>query len=223
MIRLGLRVKPVTLFTIGGGIGEVAGADILFIRKQCKGLKKCVYIPGSSFKGALRTAATRVARYYGFTSCGEVEPGRIKAAHSQEPCDVCRLFGYPDQPTPTSPLVVSDFEPVDPSVKLVYVSRVSVRDETLTAEQGGLYTVEHVVPGTEFKGFIDLYLKQEDETARLIPLLLLGLAELRMWRMGRGSLVDLKLENSEVLDGIVPSEWTGLLRGLKTWLWEGVL
>lgn len=216
MIRFKLRLRAVTLLTVGGGLPEVLGADVVQARKLV-GERYELYLPGSSVKGALRSAASRVAGSYGFTSCGEVEPSRILRAHESlgGPCDVCRLFGWPGG---GAALRVGDFRLLGGAATEV-VTRVSLEDSTLTAETGKLYSTEHLPPGTEFEGELRL----DESEAGLLPLLLLGVAELRLGRFGRGSLVDARIEDGGALDGLVGDAWRGLLSELRSWLWEGVV
>jgi CRISPR/Cas system CSM-associated protein Csm3 (group 7 of RAMP superfamily) len=200
----------------------VLGADVVHARKlRVEGGKRAevLYIPGSSVKGALRTAASRVAAAYGFTSCGQVKPELIANAHAGGPCDVCRLFGYPgDDPSAASRVWVSDFNLVG-EPRTVTVVRVGLDDRTLTAREGVLYSMEHLLPGSEFEGEV----RVDDSARNLIPLLLLAIAELRTGRFGRRSIVDAKVEDSGVLDSVVEDRWKPLLAELRKWLWEEVM
>lgn len=212
MISFNLKLKALTLLTVGWNVGEIMGADVLHARKLV-GNDFEIYIPGSSVKGALRSAASRIAEAYGFKSCGEINPDRIREAHHKEGiCDVCRLFGYPGMKF-RSPLIVSDF--TTNKVQTVTLTRVTINDKTLTAEKGKLYTMEHVLPGTEFSGTVRLAENAKD----LLPLLLLAIAELRTGRFGRRSIVDTKIEGEIDID----PNWKPLLHELKNWLWEGYL
>lgn len=220
MIEFKVLLKSATLLTVGGGVPEVLGADVVFVKMPGENGAE-PYIPGSSVKGSLRTSATRIAGHYGFTACGEIEPARIKRAHSTKGiCDVCRLFGYPDQRGgDSSPLFVSDFKLVASGVESVLVTRVGLDRKRLVALEGALYTVEHLPPGTLFEGFIGL----REEAIGLLPLLLLGMAELRTSAFGHRSLVDMKIEDAGLLDKYVQDKWRPLLQGLREWLWEGVV
>jgi CRISPR/Cas system CSM-associated protein Csm3 (group 7 of RAMP superfamily) len=222
VIRFKLRLRAAALLTVGWGVPDVLGADIVHARKlKVEGGKtsEVLYIPGSSVKGALRTAASRVAAAYGFTSCGETRPDLIAKAHAGVPCDVCKLFGYPgDDPSAASRVWVSDFDLVGGAGKTVVVC-VALDNKTLTARQGALYSMEHLLPGSEFEGEIRV-----DESAReLIPLLLLAIAELRTGRFGRRSVVDARVVDGGALDGAVEARWRPLLGELRSWLWEGVV
>ena len=222
MVRFKLRLRAVTLLTVGWGIPDVLGADVVHARKlRVEGGERAevLYIPGSSVKGALRTAASRVAAAYGFTSCGQVKPELIAEAHASGPCHVCRLFGYPgDDPSAASRVWVSDFNPVG-EPRTVTVVRVGLDDRTLRAREGVLYSMEHLLPGSEFEGEV----RVDDSARDLIPLLLLAIAELRTGRFGRRSIVDAKVEDGGTLDGVVEDKWKPLLAELRKWLWEGVV
>ena len=234
VIRFKLRLRAVSLLTVGWGVPDVLGSDVVHARKRKLGGAKgraveVLYVPGSSVKGALRTAASRVALAYGFESCNEVRPRLIAEAHSRPeliaeahsgvPCNVCRLFGYPgDDPLAASRIWVSDFNPVG-EPRTVIVARVSLDNRTLTAAEGTLYSMEHLLPGSEFEGEVRV-----DESARdLIPLLLLAIAELRTGSFGRRAVVDAKVEDGGALDGVVESRWHPLLNELRNWLWKGVV
>jgi hypothetical protein len=222
VIRFKLRLRAAALLTVGWGVPDVLGADIVHARKlKVEGGKtsEVLYIPGSSVKGALRTAASRVAAAYGFTSCGETRPDLIAKAHASAPCDVCKLFGYSgDDPSAASRVWVSDFDSVGGAGKTVVV-RVALDNKTLTARQGALYSMEHLLPGSEFEGEVRV-----DESARdLVPLLLLAIAELRTGRFGRRSIVDARVVDGGALDGAVEARWRPLLGELRSWLWEGVV
>jgi len=223
VIQFRLRLRAVSLLTVGWGLPDILGADVVHARKPRKTTEagrivEVPYIPGSSVKGALRTAASRVAVAYGFTSCSEVEPELIEKAHAGKPCDVCRLFGYPgDNPSAMSRLWISDFNPVE-EPKTTIIVRVTLDNRTLTAVKGALYSMEHLLPGSEFVGEA----RVDDEAKSLVPLLLLAIAELRTGRFGRRSMIDVKIEDDGVLDSVVEAKWHPLLKELKNWLWEGV-
>jgi CRISPR/Cas system CSM-associated protein Csm3 (group 7 of RAMP superfamily) len=217
VISFGLELRAVTLLTVGGGIPELLGADVVFARMPEASGRYKLYIPGSSVKGALRSAASRIAKQYGFESCGEVEPGRITRAHSRRICDVCTLFGYPNRPGgERSPLVVSNFEPVENlDDKLVTITHISIDEKRATAREWALYVVEYVIPGVSFRGHIHV----DASVKNLLPLLLLAIAELRTGRFGRRSVVDARIVNDVELEKYLSHEWDGLLKSLREWLW----
>ena len=222
MISFKLRLRAATLFTVGFGVADVMGADVVHARKLRvvgSNASYVYYIPGSSVKGALRTAASKIAPAYGFSACGEIRPERIEASHERSPCHVCELFGRPGKdPSASSSLFVSDFNLVS-DVKPITVTRVALDDKTLTAMEGALYTVEHLPVGAEFEGEV----RVSESSKGLLPLLLLAIAELRTGRLGRGAICDAKVVDDRALDHHVDPRWLPLLQELRGWLWEGVV
>ncbi len=227
MIRFRLRLRAMSFLTIGSGIPDIMGADVVHVRKTVVNgevTRNVIYIPGSSVKGVLRTNASRIANAYGFKSCIEIDPRRLCALlnESGAGCDVCELFGRPGaDPRYSSKLFVSDFTSEEAENNRMLVTRVSLDDRTLTSRRGALYSVEHVLPGTEFTG--TLKVEDDGSVGRLLPLLLLAIAELRLKGLGRGGLVDAKVEDNNSLDALVGDEWRPLVEGLRSWLWEGRL
>jgi CRISPR/Cas system CSM-associated protein Csm3 (group 7 of RAMP superfamily) len=225
-IEFNLRLKAIGLLTVGWGIPELIGADVLHIRKpryNGGSVEEVYYIPGSSVKGVLRSISSKIASFYGFSSCGEIEPSRIRDRHGKmgKLCDVCRLFGYP-QKEPwekglSSYLKVSDFNAVG-DVETVKLTRTSLDLRRLIVKTGALYTIEHVLPGTEFIGKIKL----EESIRSLLPLLLLAIAGLRIDSFGRRSIVDAKIEDGGILEEFVESRWLPLVSGLREWMWVEV-
>jgi len=216
-----LRVKPVGLACIGWSY-PAPGVDIPFSRRIMKSngsLIYGIYIPGSSLKGVLRSAASRVASSYGFKSCGGVRPEFIEELHKDfgGPCDVCKLFGYPKVGIP-SPLIVSDLKPAEGTLREVFsMTRIRLNDETLKAAEGALFTSEHLGSHVEFSGYV-IVLTEDQE---LLGLLCLSIAELRLGRIGRHSIIDIKLEETEKLEKLLASSrWRPLVEDLRGWLWN---
>jgi len=192
--------------------------DIQFVRRIEYGGNSKICIPASSFKGALRSSASRISESYGFKSCGEIRPERIKERHEEigRVCDVCELFGYPGSATP-SLLIFSDFLPVN-CVETLITTRIRIDDRSMRAAEGALFSIEYVPSGCEFVGMIELINIPREK----IPLFLLSLAELRLGRMGRGSNpVDLRIENvNELEEALKDTPWLNLINELREWLWD---
>lgn len=226
-MRIYLKVKPVGLATIGWSLPSALGVDLPIARKPVKSrnnIEYRIYIPGSSFKGALRSATSRIAKAYGFSSCGFIEPELINKSHNiSGVCDVCRLFGYPGNKI-SSPLSVSDFELINRATTFT-MTRTKINDESLKVEEGALYKYEHLSTDAEFRGFIEIDFKKlkdmKNKEVDITGLILLGLAELRLDRMGRRSLFDLKLDNAEELKNLLNgTKWDDLLHDIERWLWH---
>jgi len=232
-LKIGVRIKTVGLATVGWSAPSALGVDIPVAKKLIKkidGEDYRIYVPGSSFKGALRSATSRVAEAYGFTSCGFIEPAMIKAAHNHKHvCHVCRLFGYPLRGV-GGWVSVGDFELQDDARRdpVMRITRTRLNDASLKVEEGAIYTSEHILPGIEFKGFIEVNFEREEnmdiDEADMLGLILLGLAELRLGRFGRRSLIDIKLEDVEELEKKLDgTKWSSLLDDLKRWIWSGTI
>ncbi|MGQ9690654.1 MAG: RAMP superfamily CRISPR-associated protein [Thermoproteota archaeon] len=220
MISFCVYLKTIGLTSVGWSLPSALGVDIPFARRgrvtEGNSITYEIYIPGSSFKGALRSAASRVADAYGFKNCKEIKPEAIEHAHMfQGICEVCELFGYPKNNAPSS-LMISDLEPTKPIDKLE-ITRVRIDDYSLKAAKGALFKSECVVPKTVFKGSLTV----SDVNQRLLGLLLLSMAELRMDRFGRSSFVDLKIEDTEALEEkLSGTHWLTLVSDLKEFLWK---
>ncbi|MEM3986478.1 MAG: RAMP superfamily CRISPR-associated protein [Candidatus Methanomethylicia archaeon] len=220
-IKFKIRIKPVGLLSIGSIYQLFTGPKIPFIKKLSiedgDMIYKC-YIPGSSFKGALRSSACRVAEKFGFKSCGEIDISRIEESHSViGVCDVCRLFGYPRSNAP-SILNVSDFE-LQEQTRSSIITGIRINRSSGVVDEEALFTTEKIY-NVEFLGEISL----NTDDINLIGLLLISLAELRLDRFGRCSQVDLKIEDTEELEYILKdSKWIVLLDELKRWLYDEIL
>lgn len=204
-------MRPVGLLTVGWSHPSAMGVDIPFVKMPAteSGSEWSYYIPASSFKGALRSAASRIAAPYGFTSCGEIKPERLERGDAL--CDVCKLFGTVDGKKPKIYFsALLPLQPIKGSPLLLTQTRIDDRSQTVA--EMALYTREALEPSVEFTGSIKFL-------ERLHPLLLLALAELRLGRFGRSSLIDVKLEGVDRLRGEVDSRWASLLDELGRWLW----
>jgi len=209
-----VKVKPVGLLTVGWSHPSAMGVDIPFVKKPASANhpEQSYYIPASSFKGALRSSASRVAQAYGFTSCGEVKPNLLES--DEKICDVCFLFGTVNRRKPI--IYFSDLLPSKTQKPMTLLqTHTRIDDRSQTVAEHGLFTVESILPTVEFTGSI----KYTDLGGRL-PLLLLALAELRLGRFGRRSLIDIRLEGVERLRDEVDSKWMTLVNELGEWLWS---
>jgi len=108
----------------------------------------------------------------------------------------------------------------------IRITRTRLEDASLKVEEGALYTSEHILPDMEFKGFIEIYFEKDEATSivetDMLGLILLGLAELRLGRFGRRSIIDIKLEDlEEVEKRLEGTRWTPLLDDLRRWVWVG--
>lgn len=206
MNSITLSLCPVGMFSLGSTHPRALGPDISFAAKLVKRDKDFhyeLYIPGSSVKGALRSATSRVAEAFGFSSCGE------SLSEAMQQCDVCSLFGNSGLVYPR--LFVGDFVAAKPTVRHI-ITRVGIDDKSLTSSEHALFSTEAVAPGTIFCGEICF----GDLSDKEIELLLLGLAALRLDRIGRSSMVDARIEACAFR---IPPRLEGLVKELGEWLW----
>ncbi|MBS7612361.1 hypothetical protein KEJ27_09235 [Candidatus Bathyarchaeota archaeon] len=222
MIDFKVRLKPVGLLSVGWVYPLRIDADVPFMRKGVKsseGITYRCYIPGSSFKGALRSSASRIADLFGFKSCGEVNVEYIRKAHGKIGlCDVCKLFGYPGS-SEQGLLYVADFDLVN-DVATLTSTGIRVDDSSCKVAEGALFTVEKIPRNAEFLGRVSL----ATHDVKLIELTLLALANLRLDRIGRRSQLDLKLEDTKLLETFLKEpHWMEFLNEMKEWLYHEVL
>ncbi len=221
-IKFKVKVKPIGMMSIGAIYPILLGPDLSFAKKFVLYNGKKVmkyYIPGSSFKGALRSASCRIAELFNFKNCGEIDIERIENMHKLmgSICDVCKLFGYPKSDT-SSILKVSDLEPHS-NINVQVVTGIRIDDSSGKVVKGALFTSEKLY-NTEFIGEISLNTTDID----LIGLTLLSIAELRLDRFGRRSMIDIIIEDNGQLESIVKNtKWMILLDELKRWLYDEIL
>lgn len=199
MITLNLKFRVLSFLTIGGSTTFSLTDNPLHP----------MVVPPSSIKGTLRTAISNFLPK-GYTSCNGTSPEEIMKAHEREGvCDVCKLFGYPNHESDCIKIEVVGAQKLD---RLI-VTRVSINDKTQTAEKGKLFSSEAVKPLSEFE--VKIYFNEKCGD-RLLKLLLYSLLALRLWRLGRNAMIDLKLvyEGSPKDD-----EMRVLLDRLSNYLW----
>lgn len=218
MRKIVLSLRPVGLFSLGSTHPRALGPDVPFAAKPVHKDGKIayvLYIPGSSVKGALRSAASRIAGHdiqpqqshttaFKFTTCNE------SLSKFMRECDVCNLFGKPGVVYPK--VFFGDFE-CEKSSKHHILTKVDIDDKSLTASEHALYSVEYISRQTIFKGEISYIRLTEKE----LELLLLAIAELRLDRLGRASAIDAKIE--QVVDPGVPPKLREIVDELGEWLW----
>jgi CRISPR/Cas system CSM-associated protein Csm3 (group 7 of RAMP superfamily) len=216
MRKFTVQLKTLGLATVGWSHPAVVKADTVFARRYGYDGSYSVYIPGSSFKGALRSSASRIAEAYGFTSCGETLAWRLHQSGQIDfnTCAVCYIFGHPGKGN--SKIVVDDLLPEN-KVEVHRITHVGLEDTTLARSEHKLYTVEVVPPDTVFSGSIEV---EDGLEKNGVKLLMLALAELRLGRLGRNTMIDLRIADGlNLLGEIFGGEAARMLRGLGEWVW----
>ncbi|ARM74571.1 RAMP superfamily CRISPR-associated protein [Acidianus manzaensis] len=179
-MRFKVFIKNYTALTIGGGAEgrtDISLNDLI--------------IPPSSIKGSMRTAINKFLPQ-NYTSCGKIRPEEITEKHKElgKPCDVCLLFGYPKSRDIGcfTINIVTDLEKLDK----VSFTRVAIDDKTQKAVEGGLFSQEAISPESEVVIEVNF---RDSCRERMLKLLLYSLSALRLWRLGRNAMIDLKIEN----------------------------
>ncbi len=175
-------------------------------------------LAGSSIRGAMRSAiswAISNGLVQGYNSCGEIEPQRIELAHKDMTgkglrCDVCEVFGYPNH----EGLIRVGAAEIADNRKWV-LTRVSIDDRTLKAREGFLFKQEVLPPLTGFKFEVELPSSMD---CGLVRLVLLSVYYLRLWRIGMGGMVDLRLSSAQGIP--CEAELQDVLKQLGDWLWQ---
>jgi len=200
-----VTLKNLSSLTVGGG-STISSIDIPL---------NPLILPASTIKGAMRTAVHNAIEYLlpegekKYTSCGEIKPEKIK------PCDVCSLFGYPNSRDTGCFTIEIDEEKLQKSKK-TYITRVAIDDKTQIASEGSLFTQEVIPPNNEFS--FSIFYRCD---LRLFKLLLYSILALRYWRLGRNSMVDVKVENAgEICKSIqCDDEVKSILSQLSSYMW----
>jgi len=220
MRKFKIQLKTLGLATVGWSHPGAVKADIMFARRYRYDGEYTGYIPGTSLKGALRSSASRIAKAYGFASCGETLVGRVHQTSGEvglEDCAVCHLFGHPGKGF--SKVVVDDLIPLEnKNVETHRVTHVGLDDSKLTRAEHKLYTVEVIPPYTIFEGSVEV---EDSVVGGGIKLLMLSMAELRLGRFGKNAAVDLRVvDGLNQVSGILGRDEARRLEGLGEWVWD---
>ena len=205
-VDLKISYRLTKKLNIGSSYAIKTKADIPVLRIWSdKG--KHVYIPGSSIKGVMRTAAIRVANLLGdYKIEYSVEPSKIKNFVKDI---VVELFGGPDKKT--SKIYVSGI--MLSKVNTTILTHVSIDDSTRTAKEGALYRVEYIPPYTTMETWIHGR-NLSIEEARL---LFASILELNYERIGKSGLCSVRILRNEsrvpedlLKDPIIKIIWEGI-------------
>ena len=182
--RFEIQLKLVTPLHIGGGQDEAVTADSPIIVDANKG----PYIPGSSFKGVLRTAAERTAHIFNMQPCflqkGECEPPKASnvANLSEEAlfdliysksCPICQTFG--GKGVASKVTIHNVYFHTESNTQTRVRTSNAINRETGTAKNGALFTYEYVLPNETCTLVIDAENMDENN----LQVLSLALAQLR--------------------------------------------
>ncbi|NPA97208.1 MAG: hypothetical protein GXO32_06370 [Crenarchaeota archaeon] len=192
--RMGIYLLALSPLHVGGDEGRFGYEETIVVRRTYRNYVP--YVPGSTVKGVLRTAACYVAKLVGATCCWAKEPTEIVDRHSKMgmPCDVCRIWGYPGH---RGMLSVTDFVLVDGiPTTMLRLTHIEIDDYTGRAKEGALYVMDYVPAGTLFRGMLELEMERPVD----LTLVLSSMYILEYVGMGRGGIVRAYLESLEFRD-----------------------
>jgi CRISPR/Cas system CSM-associated protein Csm3 (group 7 of RAMP superfamily) len=192
-IKLTLRLRTEKKLLVSSGMADLSPhADICFMKTRYRGEVKLI-IPGSTFKGVLRTSLVRTAELLGYQGVEKsVYPSRVGGPEDL----VCKIFGRPHGPASKV------------SVKSIYLpntvqrlTHVKIKDSCRVAEQGGIFTAEYLPIGMDF----DVVIRGEELTMEEAEALFVALANLRWERIGRAGIIDIGIDvrKSEIPEMLV--------------------
>lgn len=192
------RIRVKTGLRIGGSKDNIniGGIDNVIIRNPADDKP---YIPGSSIKGKMRFLME--------WKLDKVDKGKGNVHNCSDPdCLVCGLFGssQTDEKGVPTRLIVRDAMLVrEPEVLIEEKVENTINRLTGRAKNGGLRTMERVVPGAEFEFEIILRLFDGDDENKWLGLALKALALLQndylggSGSRGYGKIVFVSSDNKE--------------------------
>jgi len=241
-LRLGILLRSRTLLAVASG-REGFPVDAVLYRAPWSDGQRIPVIPGPTFKGVLRKSASKVAWLLGLSSCHSVRPEAEYTCMGRwgRPCDIHLVFGAPGRLR--SAVEISQLVPVESEEEArrlfddaalwlrpyrpgrapptFNVTRVGIRDDACVASEGLLYTYEQMPIGVAFYGEVAIA-AHEELALKAVKLVLAGLANLRLDRLGRAGIADASvIAVSPKLGEIVNKDLvaSSLLRGLKRGWW----
>jgi CRISPR/Cas system CSM-associated protein Csm3 (group 7 of RAMP superfamily) len=184
-IKLTLRLKTEKKLLVSSGMAELSPhADVGFMKTIYRGGVKLI-IPGSTFKGILRTALIRTAHLLGYQGIEKsVYPSRIGGSTDL----VCKIFGRPHGPA-SKVSVMSIYLPNS----VQRLTHVKIEDSRRIAEREGLFTAEYLPIGSK----LDVVVRGEDLTLEEAEALFVAIASLRWERVGRAGIIGIAIDPSK--------------------------
>jgi CRISPR-associated RAMP protein (TIGR02581 family) len=157
---------------IGSGKGKspTSSVDLQVITMNINGIE-VPFVPGSSLKGVFRSSSEFIARSYGINACmmGEgcknnydlnlqffMKNGDFESIINtlSKYCLICKIFGSASYYSHVS---FSDAYPKNQVPGRGVKTGIAIDRRSGAVKMGALYTVEFVLPGSEFEGSIKFY------------------------------------------------------------------
>jgi len=172
---------------IGGGLAPKTKSDVPFMKVKTYTGENEIFISASTIKGVLRTSLIRISNLFWQLSevTDTVNPEKIGSSTGDI---VSSIFGKPGK---SGKIVVSPA--IIDNIETYPLTHVRIKDDTGVAEEQGLFTVEYLPIGVNFKVKISGKSLELEE----IRALLAAIAEMRYERIGKAGIVDIKIVKNE--------------------------
>lgn len=146
-------IETLTPLHIGAGRGEI-GAEAIDL-PVLRAPDDTPYIPGSSFKGKVRSEAEKIARTAGLVVCKPPDVRNMCGSSKEseeELCIACRIFGTAgNKISRASKVRFRDAYPEGQVEKMLIKTGIAMDRERESVYRAALYTIEAVPRGTRFR------------------------------------------------------------------------
>ncbi|MEM2857113.1 MAG: RAMP superfamily CRISPR-associated protein [Candidatus Nitrosocaldaceae archaeon] len=179
-IRLVLKFRVVKKLHIGNNLAIKTIADL-----QLNRIGEDIIIPASTVKGVLRSCMIRMAELFNY----KIKNNSIYPENMNEDDIITSLLGKPHgyrSKVIIRPVLLKD-------IQSLILSHVTIDDRLMIAQEGALFKIEYIPPGTEFDVIIEGYNITIDE-ARL---LFIAILEMNYERFGRSGMVEVVIQKEK--------------------------
>lgn len=170
-----------------GGLALKTKSDVPFARIIASNEGEKIFIPASTIKGLLRTSLIRVSNLLGYSS-GVIDSVNPESLRSSKDDVITSIFGKPGTRSKIkiSPAVLDNLDTYP-------LTHVKIDDKTKVAEEQGLFTVEYLPIGCNFK----VKLIGNELSVEEIRALIAAITEIKYERIGKAGIVDVKIVKNE--------------------------
>ena len=170
-----------------GGLVLKTKSDVPFARVSVGNEGEKLFIPASTIKGLLRTSLIRVSNLLGYSS-GVVDSVNPESLRSSKDDIVTNIFGKPGvrSKIKVSPAVLDNLDTYP-------LPHVKIDDKTRVTEEQGLFTVEYLPIGCNFK----VKLVGNNLNVEEIRALMVAITEIKYERIGKAGIVNVKIVKNE--------------------------
>ncbi len=190
-LKVNLNLVSQTHLTIGSGKNQfLQSADIIQLKRKYHRKEK-ICIPGTTFKGLLRSSAVQIAHFIVGDEhyCNSVHTDKLSSCKG---CIICRVFGASNKP---SKIFCEDFfPPLEDNVDLQYFTQTSIERNSGKSKRGSLFIKEQIPRKISFSSFFEAKRITQNEEL----LILFALNNLQYCSFGNGNgLIDVEIKKVE--------------------------